>query len=404
VPAGTAVSAHPGTAASAHPGTAASAQAGTAASAQAGKHAATAGAPGRTTPPGRSGLRRAALPLLVVVMVLGLAASASALGAGQHRFRAIGHLRVSDWWRQHTPAATAPASPTATTTTTTAAPAPPPAAPAPVQPAPTTTAKPSTSKPAPAATAAPPALSAGNGSFGVPAGTALRSSGSMTVDKAGTVLDGVDVRGGITVTAPNVVIRNSRVTGNGSAPWGISTVGGGSFTVEDTTLTGNFTDAALGGDNYTANRVDINHVSNDGGKIGQNVTIANSYVHDFAPEPGAHADGFQIVTDVGNVHITGNRIDVGGGNGSNSALFLCPDLGPEKHGVGPVVVSGNVLGGGGYTLYVVGGNGGAVLDDVTVTNNQFVRDAAFGAVYPDATPITSSGNVFSGSSTAVAIP
>jgi hypothetical protein len=47
---------------------------------------------------------------------------------------------------------------------------------------------------------------------GVPAGTTLTPSGSITVSRPGTVISDVDVTGTITITASNVTIEDSRVT------------------------------------------------------------------------------------------------------------------------------------------------------------------------------------------------
>ena len=54
------------------------------------------------------------------------------------------------------------------------------------------------------------------GNVGVPAGKALRPSGSISVTTDGTVIDGRDVAGTIRVNARNVTIRNTRVTVTGA--------------------------------------------------------------------------------------------------------------------------------------------------------------------------------------------
>ena len=61
-------------------------------------------------------------------------------------------------------------------------------------------------------------------SVGVPSGTTLTPSGSITVTTAGAVIDGKDVTGDITVSANNVTIKNTRVTKN-SGGCGASTCG-----------------------------------------------------------------------------------------------------------------------------------------------------------------------------------
>ena len=251
----------------------------------------------------------------------------------------------------------------------------------------TTTTKPTT----PAPTTTPPPSNSG---VGVPPGTQLHPSGSLTVDTPGTVLDALDVHGSVVITAPNVVVKRSRFTGTGTTPWAIQTRDAGSVLIEDVTIEGNYTDAGIAYANWTAERVEIVGMTNDGAKMGNNVTIRDSWIHGFHPEDGAHADGLQLTEDVGNILVQHNQIDPGGGIGANSAIFLSPDLGPQVSGAGPVTLDGNVLGGGGYTLYVVGGANGAELTDVHVLNNRFLRDAQYGPIRAEKKPVAQANNCY----------
>ncbi len=209
------------------------------------------------------------------------------------------------------------------------------------------------------------------------------------------VLTGLDVRGMLTVTAPGVTVKNSKFTGDGSTPWGIHTEGEGSVRIEDTVITGDYGEAGIAYGNWSAIRVEITGMSNDGAKLGPHSSITDSWIHDFKPSPGAHSDGLQLVEDVGDVVIKNNRIEIGTGEGANAAIFLSPDIGPDHPGAGPVVVEGNTLGGGGYTFYSVGGQEGARLHDVTFTGNTFLPDAKYGPIYPSDFDVrTVSGNVF----------
>ncbi|MCG3748914.1 MULTISPECIES: hypothetical protein [unclassified Amycolatopsis] len=222
-------------------------------------------------------------------------------------------------------------------------------------------------------------------------------TGSLTADRPGMVLSGLDVRGMLTVTAPGVVVRNSKFTGDGSTPWGIRTSNEGSVRIEDTLITGDYTDAGIAYGNWSAIRVEITGMSNDGAKLGAHTSITDSWIHDFAPSPGAHSDGLQLTEDVGDVVVKNNRIEIGTGEGANSAVFLSPDIGPDHPDAGPVVISGNTLGGGGYTFYSVGGQQGARLKDVVFTGNTFLPGAKYGPIYPSEFDVRiASGNVFAG--------
>src|ERR1044072_1356963 len=129
--------------------------------------------------------------------------------------------------------------------------------------------------------------------IGAPTGEALRDTGSDTVDRPGTVLSRVRVHGMLTITAPGVVIEHSEFVGDGSTPWAIRTEGEGAVTIRDTSIHGDYTDAGISYHNWTAERVTITGMTNDGAKVGNNVTIRHSTIDDFAPSEGAHADGLQ---------------------------------------------------------------------------------------------------------------
>lgn len=85
-----------------------------------------------------------------------------------------------------------------------------------------------------------------SGNVGVPAGTTLTPSGSITVKTAGTVIDAMDVTGQITIQASNVTVQDTRVSvtdgsgflqGNGPASSDIVIgLGAGGATVTGTRL------------------------------------------------------------------------------------------------------------------------------------------------------------------------
>jgi hypothetical protein len=224
---------------------------------------------------------------------------------------------------------------------------------------------------------------------GVPAGVALQASGGMTVSTAGAVIDALDVRGAITVSAPNVVIKRSRFTGSGQT-FAIKTTGSGSVRVEDCEFTGNYSAAVIAYDNWTMVRSDISGVPADGVKLGSNVLFQDNYVHDFATAPGAHADGGQIQNGVVNTVVRNNTITLTANQ--NAALFMAPDLGPSTNG--PLLVEGNLLGGGNYTLYQVDGNNGQYfIQNITMRNNKFTRVYKYGPTRVNV-PVTAYGNVW----------
>jgi len=276
-------------------------------------------------------------------------------------------------------AALKPISPSPSPSVTT----PPTASTAPTSPGPTLV---PTSSPSPTSS---PTLGAkpGPSNTGVPDGTTLTAyTGPTTITTAGTVIDGKDVSSALRIEAKNVVIRNSKI--HGSDAIGIDTTDSGGLTISDSEVY-DF-ETGLVYSNFTAVRLDLHDLSYDGVKLSSNATVRDSWIHAPKPTPDAHWDGIQVQNGVVNTLIQGNNIDPSGAD-TNSALFLCPDLGPTT--AGPLTVTGNWLNGGNFTVNVLDGNNGQYfIRDIRVTNNRFGPDHKYGYSNVNV-PITQSGNV-----------
>jgi hypothetical protein len=148
-------------------------------------------------------------------------------------------------------------------------------------------------------------------------------------------------------------------------------------TISDVTISGFKTGVA--GDDYTANRVEVTALKDDGFVIGSNVTVQSVWCHDLTPESGAHSDCVQIQSGEVNMAVRDSWLDPGGNGVANSAVFAAPDLGPSSDG--PLLISNNVLGGGNYSLYCVdGAEGRFLIGNISILNNRFIRDATYGPV------------------------
>ncbi len=208
----------------------------------------------------------------------------------------------------------------------------------------------------------------GPGSTGVPAGIALCPRGPVTVTVPGAVLDGWDVRGGIVVDAPGVVVRRSRITGDGVTPYGVLTTPRGSVRVEDTTLTGDFPQAAIGDERWTAERILVTGVTRDGARLGDGARLRNSALIDFAPGAGS-----ALVVHGSDVWVEDNRVEPGAVTGS--AVRVVTPASPVDR---PVVIRGNVLGGGDYTVQEGPVSDRGLPAEVRITGNRFRPDASRG--------------------------
>jgi len=122
----------------------------------------------------------------------------------------------------------------------------------------------------------------------------LKASRSVTADKPGQVIDGLDITGEINVTAANVTIRNTRVTGGGD--WVVVVRDGAdNLTIEDSELqtpAGSPQDIAcllnIGDSKPTIRRANIHGCSagiSSGGGL-----VQDSYIHDMAQIPGLSHD------------------------------------------------------------------------------------------------------------------
>jgi hypothetical protein len=245
-------------------------------------------------------------------------------------------------------------------------------------------------KPAPAPTPTPtpePKPTPGRGGMpgasntGVPAGTSLTvHNDDITVTKAGTVLDGLDIRGLVKIEAANVTIKNSIIRGrelNGIGAL-INNLGGFSnLVIVDTELRPSIASPdAMGiyGYNFTATRLDINNVIDGIHITGSNVVIRDSWIHDnlhYRNDPNhggtpSHDDSIQI--QVGdNIRVTGNRLT----DSYSAAVQVTQDRGRVSN----FSYTDNYADGGHCTVNIAEKDYGP-LKGTTITDNEFGRDTS----------------------------
>jgi hypothetical protein len=237
------------------------------------------------------------------------------------------------------------------------------------------------------------------GNTGVPSSKKLKapSSSTVRVRKAGTVIDGVDMRTDISVEADNVTIKNSRFIVGGE--WAIiQREGADGLTVQDSEIRGNGSDRLQhaifnqGGD-IRILRNDMS-IASDPISTSQGL-IQDNYLHDPIYFDGDHTDmiqsnsgppsGRQLVIRHNTVI---NTLD------QTAAIALFQDFGVQHS----AVIENNLLAGGGYALYGGAGKMGTA-HNIKVIDNVFSREVykssgAFGPVaYWDK---NGSGNVWEG--------
>lgn len=234
---------------------------------------------------------------------------------------------------------------------------------------------------------------AGPATTGVPRGTRLTPSGPLDIRTSGTVVDGLDVDGCVTVSGSDVVIRNTRIRCDRPArKIAVMVSGGGkNLVLEDVEIDGRGTsEICVGWSSYTLRRANV-HDCADGARFSSSVSIEDSWVHDMVKIGTLHPDALQTTGGVG-VTIRGNTLQPQrstGGDVSNAALMLGSELKPWV--LDRVVVEDNYLDGGGFSLNV---RGDVKARQLTVRNNRFGDSSRFGPVIAPTRADLGTGNVY----------
>ena len=212
---------------------------------------------------------------------------------------------------------------------------------------------------------------------GVPAGVTLRPSGDLVVTDPGSVVDGLDVIGCVRVLASDVTIQNTRIRCGDPVTANVVQVGDGvtGLLVVDSEIDGlGRADIGVGWNDYTLRRVDI-HGTNDGVRLGDDVLVERSWIHDMTRKGDLHPDCVQA-TQGSDITVRGNTLDVysrGTGDLNNAAVMLGSETGSRV--LERVLVEGNWLNGGNYTVNV---RQDADLDGVVFRDNVYGPDSRYG--------------------------
>jgi len=208
------------------------------------------------------------------------------------------------------------------------------------------------------------------------------------ISTPGAVIAGLDIRGCIEVTATNVTIKNSKITcsnqpmvknfqpdGNG----GLNDVGAG-LVMQDVEFDGmgDADSAGVAFDSYTIIRGNFHNIGT-AIRLGNNVTVQDSYVHDIAATSTSHNGGFPSDGGTG-IIVRHNTVLMNVQNGFPIALYNAESPGVV---VKDVVVENNLLAGGNYIMYC--GAPSKTSPNLTVTGNRFSRSIySNGGYYGDA--------------------
>ncbi|NAZ85238.1 right-handed parallel beta-helix repeat-containing protein [Kineococcus indalonis] len=212
---------------------------------------------------------------------------------------------------------------------------------------------------------------------GVPAGVQLTASTDLDVWEAGAVLDGLDIQGCLTVHAPDVTVRNSRITCDSEQLRAVSLVDAPGFVMEDSEIDGRGkAEVAIGWTGYTLRRVEVRG-THDGPRLGDDVTVEDSWVHDLVRADGVHTDGTQSTSGTGILvrHNTFDPRQAGSTDFLNAAVQLGTETGARL--LGDVRFEDNFFNGGAYSVNV---SCVANFSNVVFTRNRYGHGSRYGAV------------------------
>lgn len=216
-------------------------------------------------------------------------------------------------------------------------------------------------------------------STGVPADIDLEPSDSLTITQPGEVVDGLHVTGTVTVEAPDVTIRNTRVVSDGRYPVRVRSTATNTLIerVEVERPRGSGIGIFITGDGTTVRHANV-HSAEDGIRIqADDVLIEDSYIHGLKGEDDGHHDAIQI-RNGDNIMIRGNNLqpyDASQDNPMNAAIQIGSLVGDDQ--ISDLVVTGNLMNGGNYTI---NGGGRQEVDSARYADNWFGRDYRHGIV------------------------
>jgi hypothetical protein len=231
---------------------------------------------------------------------------------------------------------------------------------------------------------------------GVPAGVALKRSGSLRLTTRGQVVSGLDISGTVQISASNVTLQQCRISAN--AFWVVSVDGGvGGVTIQDCEIDGQNgkTDGAtliyIGNTGTPGPTPELRilrcniHGGCNGLSIGYGpVLLQDSYIHHLATSGAGHINGIQYnggATFAGIIDIQHNHIE--NANNQTDCIMLCDFYGPCIN----CTVNNNLLrGGGAYSVYSTNSFKRSLFSGMVITNNLINKTYPFasGYFYPTA--------------------
>jgi hypothetical protein len=190
-------------------------------------------------------------------------------------------------------------------------------------------------------------------------------TGGLNVSTPGSIIDGWNITGCVTIRAANVIIRNSKIVANGCT-YAVHNFSTGLQIRNSTISCGGFNGNGVSDNELSLIASDVSgcengmNVASINGSLG-NVTVQDSYIHGLVNTNSAHTDGIQIGQGAAHLRFTHNTII--NPFDQTSAIIMWDEGNPQNT---DVIISGNILDGGDFSLYCPRMNTTGVI----VTNNR----------------------------------
>jgi parallel beta-helix repeat protein len=211
-----------------------------------------------------------------------------------------------------------------------------------------------------------PPVFADDDNTGVAKGVNLKRSSGLTIRQEGAIIEDMDIDGMVSILAPNVTLRNVRISAEG---WAALDIRASDVTVENCEIDGK-NGPGIRGISINASRVNIRHCNihnvEDGIYIGESskISIENNYIHELRSNwDGPHFDGIATDGNVSDIEIRNNNVI--NDNNQTSAIMISNYFGDAIR----INIIENRLSGGGYTIYVDGQFNNGIIHSVFIDSN-----------------------------------
>lgn len=248
----------------------------------------------------------------------------------------------------------------------------------------------------------------------IPGTTQHTHHGDWYIDTPGATITNTDITGRLIIRAPRVTVRNSIIRGATTTSPGtndasllITSPPGKDYSgylIEDVTITTTTPNPKRNGVNVntggTFNRLNIFGTVDGIMMFGAgNITVANSYLHDFTTYPHGHTDNGPTHNDAIQIQSGhGNRITANTLSGAtNAAIMITQDAGTTGH----LTIADNWLSGGACTINYA--SHGTPQTGHVVTGNHFAPTSCPVIANPTTTPLAATANTYDDTGASITI-